>query len=221
MFKFCVFVLLMTYVVAEYEIKERVLSLIDNNGNCANFFTACLDQCKIDGTFSSFRSCGEIYTAGIYIAFNIPICKCQCKRKGKALPLIIKARKETAKFADNAFCQSMLIQHNSYRTLHNSPALILNNSLSVFAQEWAEYLAKNGLFEHRANLFSLNRGENIYYAYDSSLLLSGENAAVSWYSEIVDWDFLSNSPKSSNAVIGHFTQVSFSLLFLFIFLCYL
>ncbi|XP_065652742.1 uncharacterized protein LOC100213516 [Hydra vulgaris] len=105
------------------------------------------------------------------------------------------------------FPQKMLVQHNKYRLLHNSHAMTLSTSLNAFAQEWADYLAMNNLFKHRKNLFSLNRGENIYYSYDSVLLPSGMDAADSWYNEISDWSFANNSPKSPNAVTAHFTQM--------------
>lgn len=65
--------------------------------------------------------------------------------------------------AQKKFQQEMLQQHNTLRARHCAPAMILDSQISSVAQKYAEYLAKNGKFEHSTS----NYGENLYMAYSS------------------------------------------------------
>ena len=76
-------------------------------------------------------------------------------------------------------------------------------------QQWAEYLATNGLFIHGST------GENLYVRWvigTNTITYTPGAASTSWYNEIADYDF---SPSfiggdgfpDTNAMIGHFTQL--------------
>ncbi|MEQ9236274.1 CAP family protein [Coleofasciculus sp. E2-BRE-01] len=97
-----------------------------------------------------------------------------------------------------------LSQHNTYRNTHNSPDMTLSNSLNNSAQNWAEYLASNGVFEHSNS----DAGENIYVSYTTASSVDAatlaNQAVTSWYNEVSDYDY-ANPGFSSET--GHFTQV--------------
>ena len=53
-----------------------------------------------------------------------------------------------------------LSKHNSYRAIHRTPRLTSSSSLNTSAQNWAQYLANNGLFEHSTASQRNNAGEH-------------------------------------------------------------
>ena len=103
------------------------------------------------------------------------------------------------------FAQEHLEMHNKYRKMHHVPDIELNQELCDIAQKYAEYLAKNSLFEHsHARFKGAGMGENLYMC--SGFEPNGGKAVTSWYNEIKDYDF--KKGKSANGgVVGHFTQV--------------
>jgi uncharacterized protein YkwD len=103
------------------------------------------------------------------------------------------------------FAQEHLEMHNKYRKMHHVPDIELNQELCDIAQKYAEYLAKNSLFEHsHARFKGAGMGENLYMC--SGFEPNGGEAVTSWYNEIKDYDF--KKGKSANGgVVGHFTQV--------------
>ena len=103
------------------------------------------------------------------------------------------------------FAQEHLEMHNKYRKMHHVPDIELNQELCDIAQKYAEYLAKNSLFEHSyARFKGAEMGENLYMC--SGFEPNGGKAVTSWYNEIKDYDF--KKGKSANGgVVGHFTQV--------------
>ena len=64
------------------------------------------------------------------------------------------------------FQQEALAQHNYYRQqIHCTTAMILNSSISTMAQNYAQYLAANNIFNHsRVSGY----GENLYSIWASS-----------------------------------------------------
>ena len=104
---------------------------------------------------------------------------------------------------DNDVENEALQCHNDYRNKHHAPPLTINKELSAIAQQYADYLAKNDIFEHSDNKYNNNPlGENLYMC--SGTAITGKSMTTSWYNEIKDYDF--NKPGFSMQT-GHFTQV--------------
>ncbi|CAF1571717.1 unnamed protein product [Adineta ricciae] len=105
------------------------------------------------------------------------------------------------------FQQEALAQHNYYRQqIHCTTAMTLNSSISTMAQNYAQYLAANNIFNHsRVSGY----GENLYYSWSSASIISlnGSEPTVAWYNEIASYNY--NSPGFSSST-GHFTQVVWS-----------
>jgi uncharacterized protein YkwD len=79
----------------------------------------------------------------------------------------------TTKLTDGLFnvCQKdfqaqSLIEHNNYRALHRSPALVSSSTLQQTAQKYAEYLANYDIFQHSG---ASNLGENLALIWSSSV----------------------------------------------------
>ena len=86
------------------------------------------------------------------------------------------------------FAHEHLEMHNKYRKMHHVPDLELNQELCDIAQKYAEYLAKNSLFEHsHARFKGAGMGENLYMC--EGFEPNGGDAVTSWYDEIKDYDF--------------------------------
>ena len=66
---------------------------------------------------------------------------------------------------DGAFAAEALRLHNSLRSRHGAPDLVLDPSLTKFAQRWADHLASTGKFHHCPD----NKyGENLYAQWAAS-----------------------------------------------------
>ncbi|MEQ9484140.1 CAP family protein [Coleofasciculus sp. F4-SAH-05] len=104
----------------------------------------------------------------------------------------------------STFRSQALSQHNTYRDTHHSSDMTLSDSLNDSAQNWADYLATNGVFEHSNS----DAGENIYVSYTTASSVDAatlaNQAVTSWYNEVSDYDY-ANPGFSSET--GHFTQV--------------
>ncbi|CAF5148077.1 unnamed protein product, partial [Rotaria sp. Silwood1] len=101
------------------------------------------------------------------------------------------------------FQQQALLQHNYYRQLHCTDALVLNSTINAIAQTYANYLAANNLFQHSG---TSGLGENLWAIWSSGAIRSvnGSSPTNSWYNEINSYNF--GSPGFSSST-GHFTQV--------------
>lgn len=78
------------------------------------------------------------------------------------------------------FQQEALMQHNFYRQqLHCTSPMVLNATLSATAQQYANYLAANGFFNHSG---IAGYGENLYRATSSQPItyLNGEEPDELW-----------------------------------------
>jgi uncharacterized protein YkwD len=62
--------------------------------------------------------------------------------------------------AQSAWQMEALNSHNSFRARHRVPPLELDDAISREAQDYADYLAKNNLFQHSTDRDGL--GENLY-----------------------------------------------------------
>ncbi|MFD3747948.1 CAP family protein [Nocardia sp. NPDC058633] len=101
--------------------------------------------------------------------------------------------------------QEMLTAHNKYRARHSAPPLVLDATISTWAQEWADHLARTDQFAHRTQ----NKyGENLYMSWvsDPSRQLGGETVVQAWYNEIRDYDFNNPDDTANHRKAGHFTQ---------------
>jgi uncharacterized protein YkwD len=65
------------------------------------------------------------------------------------------------------FQQQALLEHNYYRQLHCTGALILNSTLNAIAQNYSQYLATNNLFQHSG---TAGLGENLWSESSSSAI---------------------------------------------------
>ncbi|XP_071801939.1 uncharacterized protein [Asterias amurensis] len=100
------------------------------------------------------------------------------------------------------FQQDALSVHNEHRSKHGVDSLRMSADLCKSAQDWAEHLAKNDLFEHSKGT---DIGENVAMHYSSATTAySGKQAADQWYSELSKYDF--NKPGFTSGT-GHFTQM--------------
>jgi uncharacterized protein YkwD len=108
----------------------------------------------------------------------------------------------------NAFRSTVLSKHNTYRNIHHSPALTINNSVNSTAQAWANQLAATGTFAHSSSSQRKGAGENLYVYYTTATSINSNNlansAVDSWYDEVKQYNYA--APAFSSAT-GHFTQV--------------
>lgn len=96
--------------------------------------------------------------------------------------------------------------HNEARNAVGTADLVWSNELSLYAQQWADQLAKNGCqFKHRGSGDTNGKsyGENIAYSSGSYSLL---NASKAWYSEIEKFQNVALSGTNWYDT-GHYTQM--------------
>lgn len=103
--------------------------------------------------------------------------------------------------------EEALAYHNKARRDVGVGALSWSVELSQYAQEWADYLARNNCtFEHRSTLGknSKNYGENLFWG--NGTVYTSLDASKSWYNEIKDFK---NVPLNSSnwRIAGHYTQM--------------
>ncbi|CAH8435486.1 unnamed protein product [Schistosoma turkestanicum] len=105
---------------------------------------------------------------------------------------------------DMEFNEECIVEHNRLRALHGCPKLILDQTLAIAAQLYAEYLASVNELEHCTDTDS---GENLAYFTTNRVAqkkdFTGADATKTWYQEIDDYDF----KKENQFPCGHFTQV--------------
>ncbi|CAF4201446.1 unnamed protein product, partial [Rotaria magnacalcarata] len=101
------------------------------------------------------------------------------------------------------FQQQALDQHNYFRDLHCTPTMVLNSTLNTIAQNYADYLTTNNLFQHSG---TAGLGENLWAMSSSAAItfVNGSTPTTSWYGEISSYNY--SSPGFSSST-GHFTQV--------------
>jgi len=92
---------------------------------------------------------------------------------------------------------------NKYRSMHNSPPLIWDNTIASFSQKWSNYLFSNNMFAHSGSHIY---GENLAYfkGYGTDVLTLIKLAIDMWYDEINLYDF--NNPGFSEET-GHATAL--------------
>ncbi len=111
---------------------------------------------------------------------------------------------QTRKFNLDLFRKECLDSHNQKRNQHGVKELKRNSEIDKIAQGYAEKIAKLGSLSHGTNKYNNeNLGENLYM--QGGRKMTGSLPVESWYNEIEKYNF--NNPRSSDGVVGHFTQV--------------
>jgi len=121
----------------------------------------------------------------------------------KKAPVVEKPKPKPKLSALDELREELLRVHNIKRAKHNAGPLVLDDQLNSTAQEWAEYLARVNVMQHRTNLHQLKYGENIFMTYGQGGVPASE-ATQNWYSEINQYDYNYGGFSMST---GHFTQV--------------
>ena len=100
----------------------------------------------------------------------------------------------------NNHSQDIVDIHNDIRAeVFYGYKLVWSNSIADSAQEYANYLASTGKFEHDNSRY----GENLYA---SSTQVDYIDAIDNWYDEIYNYDYDSNS-CIDGYICGHYTQM--------------
>ena len=90
---------------------------------------------------------------------------------------------------------------NVYRTLHQAPPFVWDDTIASFSQQWSYHLLSSNLFQHSdISVY----GENLAYfkGYGNDVMVLLKKAIDSWYNEVSLYDF--NKPGFSKET-GHFT----------------
>ena len=103
-----------------------------------------------------------------------------------------------------------LAAHNRWRANFGSPAVTWDATVAAHAQEWADHLAADDLFEHRQGG---PYGENLWAGWGANF--TADDAVNSWGNEVRDWDLtctggISDCCRGGWQNCGHFTQVVWS-----------
>jgi uncharacterized protein YkwD len=90
---------------------------------------------------------------------------------------------------------------NALRLKHQAPAILWDNKIYTFSQQWSAHLSTNNLFQHSGNK---DYGENLAYfqGYGTDIMVLLKLSVDSWYNEVVKYDF--TNPGFSPST-GHFT----------------
>lgn len=72
---------------------------------------------------------------------------------------------------------------NAKRSKHGAPPLTMSETLNAVAQEWADHLAKTGVFQHRPRS---QYGENIFMGYNSAGPIPGEHDHICPYTVLME-----------------------------------
>lgn len=105
----------------------------------------------------------------------------------------------------NSMAQELLNAHNRYRVQVGVPPLTWSNTLSRQAQQWANYLSSNRLFQHSN---TSGQGENLWMG--TSHRFSFTQMVEKWGKEkqhFVRRKFPNVSDTGNWADVGHYTQM--------------
>jgi uncharacterized protein YkwD len=110
-------------------------------------------------------------------------------------------------YRDQPFIDSILKEHNIYRSELQLPALEWSASLASDALAWGQKLVKQNRGQHDPQARTLNEGENLWWgtagAFSYAQMIDG------WASEKKDFVH-ANFPDCKarrSAVVGHYTQM--------------
>ena len=90
---------------------------------------------------------------------------------------------------------------NKYRTLHQAPPLVWDDTITNASQEWSNNLLTTNVFQHSGNKLY---GENLAYfsGYGNDIMVLLKKSVDAWYNEVKMYDFTNPGFSSST---GHFT----------------
>ncbi|XP_050424708.1 uncharacterized protein LOC126835888 isoform X2 [Adelges cooleyi] len=105
------------------------------------------------------------------------------------------------------FRKQLLDQTNVYRKQHRVNKLTINEKMNIYAQDWANHLAKSSKLVHRKEG---KYGENLFASSKKANL--GKEAATSWYNEILNnggYNFKADEKTIAShfTTYGHMTQL--------------
>jgi uncharacterized protein YkwD len=112
---------------------------------------------------------------------------------------------EKPKLSQADFQKQLLDSHNVERQRVGVKPLVWDNKLASDAQEWADHLAKNDIFEHSE---TTSNGENLWMG-DSAAYSPSEMVGL-WISEVKLFKygvFPSVTKSDSWTDVGHYTQL--------------
>lgn len=91
--------------------------------------------------------------------------------------------------------------HNKYRAMGNAPPVSWDNTLASYAQQWSNYMAQHGIFNHTCNVTGdhCDLGQNLHMNWGTSD--TPEVAVSNWYAECPCY----NGQFSETA--GHYSQL--------------
>lgn len=102
--------------------------------------------------------------------------------------------------------QEILNAHNSYRAQVGVPPLTWSDTLASDAQEWANYLSANGLFQHSEN--KNGQGENLWIgpsgAFSFTQMIQNFGDEQQYF---IGGTFPDVSSTGNWADVGHYTQI--------------
>lgn len=106
------------------------------------------------------------------------------------------------------FAARIVALHNSERRNVGAPAMAWDPVLAAGAAQWADYLARNGLFEHSDRRARPGVGENL--ASGSRGYFSVDALVGTWIGErryFIPGTFPNNSSNGNWAAVSHYTQM--------------
>jgi len=120
---------------------------------------------------------------------------------------------------EKGIMQGMTAAHNEVRAgVDDMQGLVWSDELAEFAQQWADYLAKDRTcaMRHRPKEGRAphNYGENLYWAgpfrrpggQDEMQHITPDEVVESWAKEAADYEYKNNSCRTGR-VCGHYTQI--------------
>lgn len=117
------------------------------------------------------------------------------------MSVILQASLPNQIFLTEGHKQEITSYINQYRKAHQVPDLIWDDNISLYSQEWSNYLLSNNVFQHSGSSLY---GENLAYfkGYGEDPMTLIKLSIDMWYQEIKDYDFTNPGFRSTT---GHFT----------------
>ena len=113
---------------------------------------------------------------------------------------------ETSSIRQESSSKIALLKHNELRSQHFSNApLHYSSKLEHDAQQYADYLAKNGRFEHDPKNLSHKYGENLY-AFSANKAPNLSHIIQKWYDEKQYYTHATQECVAGQ-MCGHYTQI--------------
>jgi hypothetical protein len=114
---------------------------------------------------------------------------------------------EKAIYRDRPFIDSVLKEHNIYRSELNLPALEWSSTLASDALAWGQKLIRKNKGQHDPHASVLKEGENLWWGTANGF--SYTQMVDAWASERKDFSngIFPDCTTNRSAVVGHYTQM--------------